>query len=71
MPKIGWQEGIGLVGGYLGLFIGASVITFFEFLHFLAALICQKMNRYSTEGTGGGGGGGGGGGSAETNLGSV
>ena len=45
VPEIDIGEGIGLVGGYLGLFVGASVITLFEFLQFLGKLIYRKIGR--------------------------
>ena len=43
VPKISFGEGVGLVGGYLGFFIGASVISLLEFGQFLLAVIYSKF----------------------------
>ena len=41
-PRVSFEEGVGLVGGYLGFFIGASLISIMEGLHFLVEIICLK-----------------------------
>ncbi len=36
---------LGEIGGFLGLLLGASVLTVCEFVDFVAMLIARKLNR--------------------------
>ena len=45
VPKISSSEVFGLVGGYLGLFIGVSVITVVELLELLLDIVLAKCRR--------------------------
>ena len=47
-PKVGFEEGVGLIGGYLGIFVGVSVISILEFLQFFVDFILVKCRKGAT-----------------------
>ena len=48
--KMSWIDLFGLVGGYLGLFVGVSTLTIFEVVEFFLTLCYEKVDsNFSTQ----------------------